>query len=60
MRRDGAAVKNTPLNCILWIDWLNKIISFHKADDCEKKFFSSQDAMLDYAIEKGTSGFRIQ
>ena len=44
----------------VWIDWLNKVISFREVNGYEKKRFQTHDAMLNYVIERSSAGFRIQ
>lgn len=46
--------------CVLWIDHVNRIISFQKAEGFEQKVFSSHAAKIAFAYEKGSSGYRIQ
>ena len=50
----------TKVECVLWIDHTNRIISFQKVKGYEEKVFSSRDEKLAYAYEKGASGYRIQ
>lgn len=44
----------------VWIDWLNKVISFREVHGYKKKRFQTHDAMLNYVIERSSAGFRIQ
>lgn len=44
----------------IWIDHTNKIVSFKSAEGFERLCFSSTEEKLAFAIEKGTSGYRIQ
>lgn len=46
--------------CILWIDQVNKVISFVKTEGFEPKRFSTYEERLNYALAQGTSGYRIQ
>ena len=45
---------------VLWIDHKNRIISFQKTFGFEPMRFPDHDAMLAYAFEKGSSGYRLQ
>lgn len=45
---------------VLWIDRVNRIISFQKAEGFEVKVFPSRDEKIAYAFKKGSSGYRIQ
>ena len=44
----------------IWIDHVNRIISFRKEDGFEPQAFSSQDERMQYALEKSTNGYRVQ
>ena len=44
----------------IWIDHINKIVSFKSAEGFERLQFSSQEEKLAFAIEKCSSGYRIQ
>lgn len=44
----------------LWIDWTERIISFHETIGYERLDFASKNEKLGYAIEKCSHGFRIQ
>ena len=44
----------------LWVQWEEKIISFHKEDGFEELSFANRDELLAYAAEKSNSGYAIQ
>lgn len=44
----------------LWVQWEEKIISFHKEDGFEEIRFANRDELLQYAAEKSNSGYSIQ
>ena len=44
----------------VWVDWENRVISFHEADGFEKLEYPTHGEMLAFAVEKGSSGFGIQ
>ena len=44
----------------LWIDPVNRILSFHYAEGFEILHFHSLEAHLAFAREKCASGYRIQ
>ena len=44
----------------IWIDRTEKIVSFKHAEGFEQLQFSSQEEKLAFAIEKCSSGYRIQ
>lgn len=44
----------------IWIDRTDKIISFKSAGGFEQLHFSSQEEKLAFAMEKCSSGYRIQ
>lgn len=44
----------------IWIDHTEKIVSFKRAEGFEQLQFSSQEEKLAFAIEKCSSGYRIQ
>lgn len=44
----------------VWIDENNRIISFVRMKGALRYTFPSREMMLDYVMEKGTSGYRIQ
>ena len=50
----------TRSDCVLWIDHINWIISFKKAEGFEAKVFSTREEKITYAFRKGSSGYRIQ
>lgn len=45
---------------LLWVDEQDKIVSFHPEAGFLVFSFPSREAMLDFAFERGVSGFRIQ
>lgn len=44
----------------VWIDHINRIISFKNEVGFEEISFASQEEKLAFAIEKCSSGYRIQ
>ena len=44
----------------IWIDHTEKIVSFKSTEGFEQLYFSSQEEELAFAIEKCSSGYRIQ
>ena len=44
----------------VWIDWDNRVISFHEAEGFEKLEYPTHEEMLAFAIKKGSAGFGIQ
>ena len=44
----------------IWIDHTDKIVSFKSAEGFEQLQLSSQEEKLAFAIEKCSSGYRIQ
>lgn len=44
----------------IWIDRTEKIVSFKSAEGFEQLNFSSHEEKLAFAIEKCSSGYRIQ
>ena len=44
----------------IWIDHAEKIMSFKSAEGFEQLQFSSQEEKLAFAMEKCSSGYRIQ
>lgn len=44
----------------IWVDWKNRVISFHEASGFEKLEYPTHQEMFKFAIEKGFSGFAIQ
>lgn len=44
----------------LWIDRREQIISFHEEAGYEKLEFPSVEEKMEYVIDKGANGFRIQ
>ena len=45
---------------LLWVDWTERVVSFHEASGFERLEFSSDEEKLDYAFQKTSGGFRIQ
>ena len=52
--------KHTQEIYAIWIDHMNRIISFRKEDGFEPQAFSSSDERMQYALEKSTNGYRVQ
>lgn len=48
------------LNCSIWVNWENRVISFQKADGFEELRYVSHEEMLRFAVAKGFEGFGIQ
>lgn len=44
----------------LWVDWTERIISFHQEAGYERLEFSSNEEKMAYVFEKTSNGFRIQ
>lgn len=44
----------------LWINWTERIVSFHEEAGYEQLKFSSKEEKMDYVFEKTSNGFRIQ
>lgn len=44
----------------LWIDRREQIISFHEEAGYERLEFPSVEEKMEYVIDKGANGFRIQ
>lgn len=44
----------------IWIDHTDKIVSFKDAEGVEIMYFSSYEEKLAFAIDKCSSGYRIQ
>lgn len=44
----------------IWIDHTEKIVSFKSAEGFEQLRFSSQEEKIAFAMEKCSSGYRIQ
>ena len=44
----------------IWINHTDRILSFKSAEGFEQLHFSSQEEKLEFAIEKSSSGYRIQ
>mgnify|MGYP000021393646 FL=1 len=44
----------------IWIDHTDKIVSFKSAEGFEQLHFSSHEEKLAFAIDKCSSGYRIQ
>ena len=52
--------KNSLKERVLWIDHKNRIISFQKVFGFEPMRFPDRDAMLAFALDMGSSGYRLQ
>ena len=50
----------TRADCVLWIDHVNRIISFKKAEGFEAKVFPTREEKIAYAFQECSSGYRIQ
>ena len=48
------------MTCLIWIDHSDKIVSFKRAEGFEQLRFSSQKEKFAFAMEKCSSGYRIQ
>ncbi len=46
--------------CMIWIDRLNRIVSFREADGFESQTFSTPEECLAFAFEKCSDGYRVQ
>lgn len=46
--------------CMIWIDRLNRIVSFREADGFEPQTFSTPEERLAFAFEKCSNGYRVQ
>ncbi len=44
----------------IWINWAERILSFHAEEGYERLEFSSKREKMDYVFEKSANGFRIQ
>lgn len=44
----------------IWVDHINRIISFKQEDGFEAQSFLSPDERIQYALEKSTDGYRVQ
>ena len=53
-------LREEELAYLIWIDHKEKIVSFKSAEGFEQLQFSSQEEKLAFAIEKCSSGYRIQ
>ena len=45
---------------LLWVDWTERVVSFHEASGFERLEFSSDEEKLEYVFQKTSGGFRIQ
>ena len=45
---------------VIWINWMDHILSFHKEAGYERVEFSSSDEKMAYVFQKTSNGFRIQ
>ena len=53
--------KNNTDNCQpLWIDKVNKIISFKEEEGFELIYFSTAKKVIDFTVEQCSNGYRIQ
>ena len=50
----------TRADCVLWIDHVNRIISFKKAEGFDAKVFPTREEKIAYALRECSSGYRIQ
>ena len=48
------------MNYCLWIDWVQRVISFQKAEGFELLQYKTHQDMLNFAVIKGLDGFGIQ
>lgn len=46
--------------CMIWIDRLNRIVSFREAVGFEPQTFSTPEERLAFALEKCSDGYRVQ
>ena len=44
----------------IWINWAERILSFHRVDGYERLEFSTSQEKLDYVFQMASGGFRIQ
>lgn len=44
----------------LWIDWDDRIISFHEVEGMVRLEYQTHKEILAFAVEKGFEGFGIQ
>ena len=44
----------------IWIDHTDRILSFKSAEGYEQLYFSSHEEKLEFAVEKCSSGYRVQ
>ena len=56
MEQENETEKSVPV----WIDKVNRIVSFRKVNGFEQLNFSDRNEMLIYVVEIGLSGYRIQ
>lgn len=47
-------------DCVLWIDRVNRIVTFKKTKGFVQKEFSSHKEKIAYALQKVSSGYRLQ
>ncbi len=52
--------KEPPTAQIVWLDEKNKILSFQRMPGARGKKFATRAAMLAFALEQCSNGFRIQ
>ena len=46
--------------CAVWIDHLERSMSFHPADGFEQRPFATHESQMHYALEKCRDGYKIQ
>ena len=46
--------------CVIWIDRLNRTVSFREADGFELRIFSTPEERLAFALEKCSDGYRVR
>lgn len=47
-------------DCVLWIDPVNRIITFRRTKGFEPKEFPSRKEKIAFALQKVSSGYRLQ
>ena len=52
--------KEEEKDCSVWIDRTDKIMSFRYVEGYKQLHFSSQEEKLAFAVEKCSSGYRVQ
>lgn len=43
----------------IWVNWENRVISFHKVEGFEERRFPTHKEMFQFAVEKGFGGFAV-